>query len=408
MTRVATVSVSVSLLALAAVALGCGAAKTAAPGAAEARPLVVTRGSLEDRFALTGELEATTSENMVVPRTPTWMLSLRWLADDGITVKKGDRVAEFDSSTFSGTVEDKRLAVIRTRSELASEMAKATATLGDKQMEVERKQADLDKAEVEASVPADLYPRRVYQEKQLALATKRDALAKAKEELAAQERATRLERTVRTVAATRAERELTDLGARLEELVLRAPRDGLVQIAMNRRENRKFLVGDQTFAGWPVASMPDLKAMQVRARLSDVDDGAAREGMRADCVLDAYPQRVWKGTVRHVSPVARPEGRDASRRFFDVLITIDQAEPQLMRPGMSMRVEVIRRKAQGALIVPRAAVRSYPGKTEVTLTGGKKQTLDIEWCTELACVARGGVLEGTALLAQGEPPRGSS
>ena len=49
---------------------------------------------------------------------------------------------------------------------------------------------------------------------------------------------------------------------------------------------------------------------------------------------------------------------------------MQRTDPQLMRPGMSMRVEVIRRKVEGALIVPRAAVSSYPGKTEVLLAFG--------------------------------------
>ncbi|HEY0712002.1 MAG TPA: HlyD family efflux transporter periplasmic adaptor subunit, partial [Polyangia bacterium] len=169
-------------------------------------------------------------------------------------------------------------------------------------------------------------------------------------------------------------------------------------------------------AGWPVASLPDLSTMQVRARLPDVDDGAVREGMRADCVLDAYPDKVWSGTVKQVSPMARPEGRDANRRFFDVIVAVNQqgaqggsgAAPGLMRPGMSVRIEVIRRRAEGALLVPRAAVRSFPGKTEITLSGGKKQTLDVDWCTDQHCVARGGVHEGAAVLAESEPGAGAS
>jgi multidrug efflux pump subunit AcrA (membrane-fusion protein) len=370
--------------------------------------VAVTRGTLEDRFVLTGELEATNSENLTVPRTPVWMISVRWLAEDGSTVKKGDPVVEFDSSSFASTIEDKRLAVVRTGSELASEMARAAATGADKTMEVDRKRADLEKAQVEASVPPDLYPKRLYQEKQLALSQKKDALAKAEQELAADRRAARLERTVKSIALQKSERELADLRSRLEELTVRAPRDGLVQIAINRREGRKFLIGDQSFPGMVVASMPNLGAMQVRARLSDVDDGAVREGMVAECVLDAYPDKRWKGTVKQVSPVARGEGRDATRRFFDVMVALEQAAPALMRPGMSMRVEVVRRHAEGALLVPRVAVRSYPGKTEVRLNGGGVQAVEVEWCTELACVLRAGVPEGALLLARGDDDREAS
>jgi multidrug efflux pump subunit AcrA (membrane-fusion protein) len=387
---------------------GTGAAAGASGKPATAAGLVVKRGVLEDRFALTGELEAVTSENLVVPRTPIWLLSIRWLADEGVLVKKGDPVIEFDSSSFAGTLEDKRLAMIRTGSELAGEVAKATADDADKSLEVDRKRADLAKAEAEASVPADLYPRRVHQEKQLELARKRDALTKAEADLAAHRKAARLERTVKDVAYTRAERELTDLRARLEELTVRAPRDGLVQIGLTRRENRKFLVGDQGCPGWTVASLPDLTAMQVRARRADVDDGAVRVGMPADCILDAYPGKVWKGMVKQVSPMARAEGRDTTRRFFDVLVELEVSDAKIMRPGMSMRVEVTRRRAEQALIIPRVAVKGAPGKAQLRLADGKIQEVQVDWCTELACVVRGEVREGSSLLAAAAEGKGAS
>jgi HlyD family secretion protein len=385
---------------------GCGA--PAQPGSARSaddQPLRVVRGALEDRFLLTGELEAVQNDNLVVPRTPVWMLSIRWLAPDGAQVKKGDRVVEFDASSFATALDDKRLAVVRAGGELASEASRIAVAVADKEMELSRKQAELQRAQVEVNVPADLYPRRVFQEKQLALERQRDALAKAEEDLSSQRRGGALEQKVKALALARARRELEELRERLSDLVLKAPRDGLVQIAVNRREGRRFLVGDQAYPGWPVAAMPQLSAMQVRARLHDVDDGAVREGMPADCVLDAYPDRVWKGTVRSVSPIARGEGRDARRRFFDVVISLEQTAPDRMRPGMSVRVEVVRRRARDVLLVPRLALRSSGNRFLVRLQSGREETsqpVQIDWCTEVACVLRSGLVEGTALRP--EPP----
>jgi HlyD family secretion protein len=385
---------------VAALALGLGAcAGEAAPARGPPVPLVVRRGGLEDRVVVTGEVEAVSSTNLVVPRTPTWVLNVRWLVADGSVVAKGDRVAELDSGALAASLEDKRLAVVRAESELASAQASGAATVADKAMDVERKRADRDKAGVEAGVPADLYARRAHQEKQLALAQQTDALAKAEAELATQTRAARLESTLKAVALARARRELQEISDRLDDLTLRAPRAGLVQIGTNRQEGRKFQLGDPAFAGWPLVSLPDLSRMQVRARLPDVDDGAVRVGMRADCVLDAYPARVFAGVVQEVSPVARPERRDSARRFFPVVVALDRADPAVMRPGMSMRVEVVRRRADGALIVPRAAVRALAGPTRIKLAGGREATVEVDWCTEEACVVRGGVDEGTALLA---------
>jgi multidrug efflux pump subunit AcrA (membrane-fusion protein) len=379
-------------------ALGCsrGASQEAVRASA---PLVVSRGAIEDRIILSGEVEAVSSDNLVVPRTPSWMISVRWLAADGSMVKKGDRVVEFDSSSFTTTIEDKRMAIVRAEGELASQEARDRATLADKEMEVDRKKAELAKAGIEAGVPSDLYPRRLYQEKQMALHTQRDALAKAEEDLRAQRRSASLDQKIKQVALVRARRDLTDVDRLLEDLTLRAPRDGMVQIAINRRENRKYLVGDQAFPGWAVATLPELTSLQVRARLSDVDDGAARQGMPAECVLDAYPGKVFRGAITQVTPVARAEGRDSTRRFFDVVITLDGAAPELMRPGMSVRVEVIRRRLDKALLVPRVAVTSWPGKARVRVAGGREEAVDIEWCSETACVVRGGLLEGTNVLA---------
>jgi multidrug resistance efflux pump len=395
------------LVALAGAA-GCGGAGHTPAAATAAPSFIVARGTLEDRIVLTGEVEALISENFVVPPTPNWLLPIRWIADDGILLKKGDRVVEFDTSSFTTNLEDKRGAIVRTAAELATQVAKDRATVADKEMEVDRKRTALEKATIEAGVAPDLYPKRLYQEKQLALLTAKDELAKAEDDLAAQTRAARLEQTIKAVARTKADRDLTDVEHVLEALTLRAPRDGLLQVAINRRENRKFLVGDNGQPGWVVATMPDLGALQVRARLSDVDDGGVRAGMRADCVLDAYPSRIWKGAVDQVSPVARADGKDTVRRFFDVVIALEGAASDVMRPGMSMRIEVLRHRAEEALLVPRALVSTWPGKARVRLASGRDETVEVEWCNDMACVVRGGLLEGTTLSAAAGGGKGPS
>jgi hypothetical protein len=112
--------------------------------------------------------------------------------------------------------------------------------------------------------------------------------------------------------------------------------------------------------------------------------------------------------VGQVSPVARPEGRDSARRFFDVVVSLEKADPAVMRPGMSMRVEVVRRRATDVLLVPRAALSGLSGKVPVRRESGQELTVEVEWCTAEACVVRGGVLEGTALVAAGRGGAGAS
>jgi hypothetical protein len=141
-------------------------------------------------------------------------------------------------------------------------------------------------------------------------------------------------------------------------------------------------------------------------------------------VLDAYPGQIWKGRVQGISPIARSDGgRDATRRFFDVLIALERtgqsnAEPSegsappaklraeassaaphaiRMRPGMSVRIEVVRRQARDVLLVPRLALHTSGGKTRVRLDRQEVKPVEIDWCTELTCVVRSGVAEGATL-----------
>jgi len=311
-------------------------------------PTATNRGSTNQRMLLTGTLEAVNAEKLVVPRTPSWVIGVRWLAEDGARVKAGDRVAEFDASGQSSALSDKRLAVSRARLDVTSEAARGQGAIGDKAADAERQRAAVDKARIEAATPADLVAVRLHQEKLLALARAEDALAKANEDLATAQRSAALDLRLKEVALSRTTRELGDVERRLGGLVLRAPRDGLVLIGDDPREGRKFRVGSQVWAGFPIATIPDLANTQVRARLSNVDDGAVSPGMRADCILDAYPDRRFAGSIRSVSPVARIEAR-TQLRFFDVVVALDRTEPDIMLPGLSVRVEVIRNHVSDAL-----------------------------------------------------------
>ena len=67
------------------------------------------RGDLVDRVLVTGSLQAIQSVELRVPRTPVWELPIRWMAEDGASVKSGDRALEFDTSSFTRTLAEQRL-----------------------------------------------------------------------------------------------------------------------------------------------------------------------------------------------------------------------------------------------------------------------------------------------------------
>lgn len=306
------------------------------------------RGDLAQTLLLTGELDTAASENLVVPRVPQWNITVRWLAQDGTRVQKGEPVAELDSSNFSLDLADKKLAAARSASDLAHQVSQDAILTGDKAFELDTAKIALEKARLSAAVDKDALPLREYQERQVELERARAALERAQDDLAAHRKSAALEAQIRRITLEKSRREIQAAEQAIRELVLRAPSDGLVVVAMHPWFGRKVQGGDNLWVGLSMVRLPDLSTLHVKARLSDVDDGRLSVGMPAMSYLDAYPELEFPGRISEVSPVAREPSRDSWRRSFQVTIALEHIDLERMRPGMSVRVEVNRQRAQAS------------------------------------------------------------
>ena len=376
-------------------------------GAAVGEALVVSRGSLRERLLLTGEVDAAVSVKLVVPRTDDWNVSIRWMAAEGTSVRAGDRVVEFDNAGVTDRIAELELAVIEAATELDGKRAEAEVAVAEKGFEVDEARFALAQAELDASVPEALVSRREARDNELALARARAELVGALDESKAAREGGRMEEKVARIAFEKAERALERAEQQLEALELRATRDGIVIIDDHPWEGRKLQVGDMVWPGMTVARLPDLDEMIVIARLSDVDEGRVTPGMRATCTVDAFPERPIAGFVRAVSPIAHQAANQASRRFFEVVVQLDAEQSEqvgrdVLRPGLSARVEILARAVEDALLVPRAALDLAGGdgaRARVRLADGREIEVTLELCDAQHCAVAAGLSEGDRLVA---------
>jgi multidrug efflux pump subunit AcrA (membrane-fusion protein) len=96
--------------------------------------------------------------------------------------------------------------------------------------------------------------------------------------------------------------------------------------------------------------------------------------------------------------VARESGgrgwfASATKPGFPVRISLDRTDP-LMRPGLSVRVEVVRGTWEKALSVPRGAVRFEKDGPVVRRAGGDATKVTLRACTPVECVVESGLAEG--------------
>ena len=367
----------------------------------DAGDLRVRHGTFQQRLLLTGELKATRAAPVIVPRTPNWQMPIRWMEADGAAVTAGQRVLELDNTQFTGDLEQKRLAESKAVNDLMRKEADLSVELSDKTFAAASARTAREKARIEAGVPVELRALRDHQEKQLELARAEVAYENAVEELRASREASEAALEELRIALETARDEVRTADEAIAALTLYAPRAGILIVETNRREERKYQVGDNVWVGLHVMQIPDLSAMKVEARLSDVDDGKMAPGMLAACTLDTYPDKTYTGSVTVVTRIAKEQGRDSLRRAFDVVVELDEPDPETMRPGMSVRVEVTPPPIEDVLIAPREALDLTADPPRARRANGSWVDIEVGSCNALACIVESGLDEGTRMGARG-------
>ena len=374
----------------------------APPAAAPAAESISWRGELRRTFLLTGELEAVTGHGVLVPRTPQWQVNVRWMLDDGSPVEAGAKVVELDTTQVVGDVAQKQIASDTALSELYQKQAEVAVQLADKEFAVEQARTEAEKAKRKARVPEDLMDRRAHQEAQLAADRMRVLHENAVSDLEAYRATSEREIEVLRINLDKAQRDIERAEQALAAMALRAPRGGIFVVGDHPWEGRKIQLGDSVWVGMKIAEVPDLTSMRVRAWLSDVDDGEIALGMPATCTIDAYPEHTVRGRVSEIGVVAHEgQGQGATRRYFDVLIELERADPEIMRPGMSVKVEVETAKLADVVLVPRTSVAVDEQGAHVVLADGATQPVEIGACSATACEVRGGLEPGVRLGRRG-------
>lgn len=147
----------------------------------------------------------------------------------------------------------------------------------------------------------------------------------------------------RVVTAARAARAAEAAArARLDQYVLRAGISGVVL-------RRDAYPGDLAAPNKTLFVLGDPALLRVTATVDERDIPRVRAGQRALMSSDAYPGRVFQGTVRDITP-----GGDPNQRAFRVRIFPDR--PGELPVGLTLEVNIVNRTKPRALLVPSDAV----------------------------------------------------
>jgi HlyD family secretion protein len=348
--------------ALAAALAADRAGSGAGPGAGgESGWAEVRRSDLVLSVPVSGTLAAVDAARLGPPPVAdVWDFKIVFMAPEGTSVRRGQRVLGFDTSSLEKTRRDKEAQRDAAQKQLEKQRADLALARSDGQLHLAEAEADRRRAELAVRVPPELASSND-------LATARADLELAAHKMDYQRR--RLGLTAAAAAAQlrslteqrdRAAARVAEVRAAIARMQVVAPRDGTVVYVPNPRGEKKK-VGDTCWRLEPVMEIPDLRRLRADGEIDEADAGRVAPGQGVGLRLDAHPEMVFTGRVAAIKTAVRQRAALLAGKVVQVEIDLARTDPLRMRPGMRFAGSIEIERAPGVLLVPLAAVRSLPG-----------------------------------------------
>ncbi|CAM3889286.1 efflux RND transporter periplasmic adaptor subunit [Rheinheimera salexigens] len=139
----------------------------------------------------------------------------------------------------------------------------------------------------------------------------------------------------------------------LDRTIIRSPVNGIV---IDRQVDIGQTVAASLAAPTLFTIAQDLSQMQIEADVDEADIGKIVQGQEVRFQVDAFPERQFRGQVQQV----RKAATNVSNVVTYKVIIAAPNQQQLLLPGMTANLNIIRGQKQDILRVPNAALRFKP------------------------------------------------
>lgn len=383
----------------------------------------VTRGTVALDVQIEGELRAKRSVPLAAPRAGR-SLPLILLAGTGAAVRTGDVVMEFDPAEQAHALEQSQSELEEAEQEIVKMQADAEVRQAEDAVALLTARFDVRRAELQAVSDPNLIAANEAKRRMLALDEARRRLTELEEGLSSRAATNRAAGAVLEERRTQARLASQRAQQIIDNLVVRAPFDGVVVVSENQDGVQVFFsgmtlpeyrVGDTVGPGRIVAEIVEVSQLQIVAKVDEQESPNIEAGQTAVVHVDGLPDHPLAATVEAVAGMVSRDSLFSSTgpvREFDVFLQLDASDPRL-RPGMSVRVTVAGRTLSDVLQVPRQAIFEQDGSPvvyvnvdgvfearRVTVVGSGVGTMAIEGVAEGTEVA---LLDPTAGGGAGQP-----
>jgi multidrug efflux pump subunit AcrA (membrane-fusion protein) len=286
---------------------------------------------------------------------------------------------EFDPADQQFALEQAESELQEAEQEIIKRRAEIRAQEAQDKVALLTAQYDVRRAELDATVDKDLIPSNDFLIRQAELQEARRSFARLKQDQSAKAVTSKASVAVLEERKRRSEMNAQRARQNIENLVLRAPMDGVVSVRDNSDASGgiyyegmslpTYRAGDTVYAGRPVIDVYDISTMEVRARVNEQDRANMAVGQAAGVVTDLVPGLAPTARVTAIAGLGRADSRAGPLRQFDVTLELKDPDARL-KPGTTVRLVVEGDTVKGVLLLPRQALFEIDGKPNVYVRTG--------------------------------------
>ena len=346
---------------LAAVSIVIYAARRAWPsGSSEVTPLVVPVQPRDFTLKIyaDGELQSAESMTIAVPFVPVDRLRVATVVADGRHVNKGDTLVEFDQT-------DLDLQMLEYRSNL--EMSNQKITKGELGSNVEKTDivkdkriAELELQKINEFMPRDalIYSQRDIIEGQINKEFSEKKLVYADARLMLKGKVYTLDEAILLLERQQANTKIDQIERATTSLKLISPASGIVVYNNPEYFFGGFSIqpGRIVWIGMTLFNLVNPDKMEAKCFVLEKDAGELKTDQPVTVTLDPFPGQEFTGKVKTIDNLARPIDQGSPVKYFQVIVSLDKTEPELMKPGVKLKAQIRAGEMKSVIVVPRSAV----------------------------------------------------
>lgn len=323
-------------------------------GNAAVPTITVAEQSFIQRVTAEGQLRAVRATPLAAPMQQGPM-RIAYLVEDGTRVAAGELVARFDPTKLEGELEAGTAESVIAQARLRSTVASAETSDRNLDRDASIAARELEVATGFQSTDAEIFSRFEIIESEIDTELARARLRRVEAVRPPKSDLATAERTLQEIQDQRARLKIDHASRGLAELEVRAPYDGIVLLQRDWRGN-PTRVGTMVWPGRRFAEIPDLGEMEVELFVLEADAGGLASGQQADVTLESQPGVTIPGVVTRVEALAKPRWRGSPVQFFTAVVSLQQAPPDLLKPGQRVTVTVTLVERNKTVAIPRRAL----------------------------------------------------